>query len=427
VVLVCVAVTAVVWWNFRELVDEVADRDLDAAATLADALNELPEGERQAVLPAPSDHRVFALVEADGSVSPADLGAEEDGDARWQRWTSRVVREAELTRQFSMRDPAGAQWRYVTAPMADGSTVLLGRSGTPQPPVEGAVLRAILAVLVGVGLLCAIVWPLLRRGFLQPLDGLIEASEDLRWGGQLRPGDRQQVDRLTRRSDHVGRLARSLGAVGQDISRQFLQLSTLLETSRTVGSSLESSEVFERILRQLHRLFAVERCAVLSLDERANVFVIRASLGLSDAFVRELRVDVSEPNSPSMRALRSGMPVQVSDTEADLSFAAFRDRSRRYGYRCVLAVPLMTSMAAPSTLLLYRSEPYRYKHSGSPPSRWRMQLSTLGLTSGSSSRPGAWKPLSRASTTGWSWLDSTAWSRTTTVRPRRCWARMGNS
>jgi PAS domain S-box-containing protein len=61
--------------------------------------------------------------------------------------------------------------------------------------------------------------------------------------------------------------------------------------------------------------------------------------------------------------LRTGEPVQVSDTEADLSFTAFRARSRRFDYRSVLAIPMSTSMAAPSTLLLYRSEPYRYSHS----------------------------------------------------------------
>lgn len=361
-VVICAAAAYLAWWNFDQLVDESTARDLETAAALAAVLRELPAEQRPAALPAPSERVVFALVAADGSVSPPDLGVDV-ADARWQRWVTRVVREAEFTAQFTTRDPADTQWRFATAQLPDGSTVLLGRPDAPHPPIQTAALRIIAVVIVAVAMLGALVWPLVRRGFLRPLDRLIKASEDLRWRGRVRPADRGWVDRLVRRGDHVGRLARSLTAVEQDIGRRFLQLSTLLETIRAVGASLDTTEVFERILGQLRRLFEVERCAVLSLDERAGVFVIRSSLGLSHEFVRRLRVDVSEPNSPSMRAVRSGEPVQVSDTETDLSFAAFRNRSRRFHYRCVLAIPLTTSMAPPSTLLLYRSEPYRYSHS----------------------------------------------------------------
>jgi signal transduction histidine kinase len=359
---ICAAAAAVAWWSFQELVDEVTARDRETAAALAEVLLQLPEDERPAAVPAMSGGAVIALISADGSASPPDLGAELV-DARWQRWVTRVVREAELNQRFTIRDPAGTQWRYVTAPMPDGSTVLLGRPDGTDLSIPAIALRTTGVVLVAVVLLVALAWPLVRRGFLRPLDSLIEASEDLRFRGEVRPADRAWVDRLARRGDHVGRLARSLTAVEQDISWRLLQLSTLLETIRAVGASLDTTEVFERILGQLRRLFAVERCGVLSLDQRANVFVIRASLGLSDEFVREIQVDVSEPHSPSMRALRSGEPVQVSDTETDLSFAAFALRARRFDYRSVLAIPLATSMAPPSTLLLYRSEPYRYSYS----------------------------------------------------------------
>ena len=360
--LICAVVSGSVWWNVRQLMTEVEAQDAETVSSLAETLSWLPDDRRPDALPDPSPRGAFAIVTADGAGIPADLGTGQQG-ARWQRWAARVVRQAELSSQFSIRDPAGNEWNYVRAHTDDGSIVLLGRQDAPRSAVAGAVLRALAAVVLGVLLLGAMAWVLVRWGLLRPLDSLIRSTEDLRWRGQLRDGNRERVDRLARRGDHVGRLAGSLGGVDQDVGRRFLQLSTLLETIRAVGASLDADEVLQRILGQLQRLFGVERCAVLSLDERANVFLIRASLGLSDAFVQELQVDVAEPSSPSIRALRSGEPVQVSDTYADLSFAAFRGRARRYDYRSVLAIPLMTSMAPPSALLLYRSEAYRYSHS----------------------------------------------------------------
>jgi PAS domain S-box-containing protein len=359
---ICIVAGTVAWWNVTAIVDEVTARDVDAADAMATSLDHLPPERRIAALPEPNSRTVFALVTPDGDVNPADLGVDA-ADARWDRWVSRVVRDAEVNRTFESRDPSGTGWQYVTSPLRDGSILVLGRPDGPQPPVQSAALRTLGVVLGAAVVLGLLAWPLVRRGFLRPLDSLIVATEDLRWRGQVRKDDRPWVDHLTRRGDHVGRLARSLTAVEQDITWRFLQLSTLLETIRAVGASLDTAEVFDRILGQLQRLFGVDRCAVLSLDERANQFMIRASLGLSDDFVRSIRVDVTEPNSPSMRALRTGEPVQVSDTEADLSFASFRARSRRFDYRSVLAIPMTTSMAAPSTLLLYRSEPYRYSHS----------------------------------------------------------------
>lgn len=361
--IICIAAGAVAWWNVMEIVDQVTTRDVEAADAVATALARLPVEQRADALPSPSDRQVFALVTSSGDVAPADLGTGHRPDARWDRWVARVIRDAEAARTFETRDPAGTGWRYVTSPLPDGSIVLLGRPDRPQPPVQSVALRTLGVVLTAAVLLGLLAWPTIRRGFLRPLESLIVATEDLRWRGQVRKDGRPWVDHLTLRSDHIGRLARSLTAVERDITWRFLQLSTLLETIRAVGASLDTAEVFDRTLHQLQRLFGVDRCAVLSLDERANQFRIRASRGHSDAFVHRMKVGVADPNSPSMRALRSGEPIQVSDTEADPSFAAFRERSRQFGYRSVLAIPMTTSMAAPATLLLYRSEPYRYSHS----------------------------------------------------------------
>ncbi|MBB5788912.1 sensor histidine kinase [Jiangella mangrovi] len=358
--LIVAAAGATVWWNVRDLTAELAQRDADTVAALAGTLALLPADERAGALPAePGGRSGVWLVAADGTVTPPAL-AGDGGDARWQRWTGLVARDARLTARFDSRDPGGTPWSFVAARLPDGTVVLLGRPDAPGP---GAVAVMLAAVAGGAALLAVIAWALFRWGVRRPMDDLLAATEDLRWRGRIRDETRPRVDRVARRDDHAGRLARSLAGVEQDVGRRFLQLSTLLETIRAVGASLDGDEVLDRVLGQLQRLFGVERCAVVTLDERAGAVLVRASRGLSDAFVADLRADVAEPGSPSLRALRSGEPVQVSDTAADLSFAAVRDGSPRFDHRSVLAIPLATSMAPPSVLLLYRSEAYRYSHS----------------------------------------------------------------
>lgn len=362
VVVIVLASAAAATWSVRRSSAELGARELATAEGIARMVDRLPAGLRDAAVVDLSGVSGVALLTPDGELVPPDLGAGEDGPL-WRRWTGLVVRTSRVATQFRSRDPDGTQWRHVSVETAEGGRVLLQRRGAAGAAVESAVLRGFATVGIAALLLGAMVWLAVRRGFLAPLERLIDTSEDLRWRGRVPDTARTNLDEITRRGDQVGRLATSLQAVHDHITRNFLELSTLLETNRIVAGSLDVQEVFDNILHQLQRLFGVDRCAVLSLDERANVFVIRASLGLSERFVRDLRISPTAPDSPAMRALRSGSPVQVSDTARDHSYADLRRRSDREGFGSVLAIPLSTSVAPPAVLLVYKPVPYRYSHS----------------------------------------------------------------
>lgn len=201
---------------------------------------------------------------------------------------------------------------------------------------------------------------LLFRLVAAPMDALIEAGRDLRIRGAVHHADRRRLATLARRRDRTGELARTLVAVEEEINRRFVELSTLLETARRVASSLDVGAVFATMLAQIRSLFDVDACAIITLDERAGEFRIRASLGLPDEYVREVRIAPSSPNSPSMRALRNGTPVQVVDTLDDLAYGAIRNRVLPDLFRSRLSIPLTTIVAPPAVLLLYKSGPYRY-------------------------------------------------------------------
>ncbi len=221
------------------------------------------------------------------------------------------------------------------------------------------ILITVAIVALGVGLLF---WLVALRFFIQPIERLVDFSEAIRWRGHLRKSESDELARLALQPAQVGSLAQSLMAMEQEISARFTQLNTLLETSRIIAGSLELNQVIDNILAQLQTLFHVEQCAVLSYDERRQVFNMVASRGLGDDYADRYNARLTHPNLPSIRALKSQVPVQVSDTETDLSFMAIRERSREEGFRSILAIPLAPEHAAQAVLLLYKTQPYRYSY-----------------------------------------------------------------
>ena len=283
----------------------------------------------------------------------------------WDQWQQATVRVAAYGQAGSWitADPGQQTWLHAYATTPDASKIII------QQPTDIAfttsrflslILRAAAVIYLLGGLLA---WVLLERLVIAPLAHIEASSQRIRWRGETNGEEEHHLRQLGQRHDQIGNLARSLLVMEQDIKKRFVQLSTLLETSRVVASSLNVEEVLDNILDQVQTLFAVEQCAVVALDQRSGTFRIRASRGLSDAYVTQLRIAPTEPNSTSMRALRNQTPVQISDTETDLAYAAFRPRSRAEGYRSALAIPLQTYHAPPAVLLLYKAEPYRYSYS----------------------------------------------------------------
>jgi PAS domain S-box-containing protein len=165
---------------------------------------------------------------------------------------------------------------------------------------------------------------------------------------------------LNERPDQVGNLTRSLIWMQQAIEARLNELSTLLQTSAAVVSSLDSQVVLARILEQVEHLMGIHRCAILALD--GEQFRVKASRGLSQRYTEQVNIDPSEPQSITLRALHTGQPIQISDTEENPTYAALRPRARAEGYRAILAVPLNAQHAPPAALLVYYPEPHVFTH-----------------------------------------------------------------
>ena len=250
-------------------------------------------------------------------------------------------------------------YSYVPVPKA-GWGVIVSRPtsvafATPRAFHRGILL--LVGVFLGIGL---IFWMALSRQVIRPLERLAAMSRMIGRQQDVSPEQRDALQAMADRPDQMGHLIRSLTRMEAAVEARLNELSTLLQTSAAVVSSLDSKTVLERILEQVEYLLEVKKCAIVALDEERGIFRAQASRGLSRRYSEQISIDPREPQSVSLRAIRSGQPIQIRDTEDDPTFEIMRPRSRIEGYRSVLAVPLNTQHAPPSALLAYRAEPHLF-------------------------------------------------------------------
>jgi PAS domain S-box-containing protein len=217
---------------------------------------------------------------------------------------------------------------------------------------QRAALAAIGVFLVG----GALFWLGLARYVIWPLERLTNFSQSIGQNQAAAWGEQEALARVARRPDQLGHLTRSMQRMQQSIEARLNELSTLLETSAAVVSTLDLQTVLDRILEQVRRLLGVDMCAIFALDEKTGSFRIQASQGLASWYTDHTTIDPSEADSVTMRAIYSGEVVQISDTETTPAFFQRRARARAAGYRSVLAVPLKLQYAPPSALLVFRPD-----------------------------------------------------------------------
>ena len=276
---------------------------------------------------------------------------------------SNVIEAVLLGRAGSLieLDDNGEEVLYSFVPVSSvGWGVIVSRPtktafATPHAFYRGVLLSLIVFLTVGL-----IFWLGLVRQAIRPLRNLADYSQTIGRERDITPEQRETLDNLSIRPDQVGYLTRSLTRMETSIEARLNELSTLLQTSASVLSTLDSQTVLNRILEQVERLLAVKMSAIVALDEHRGNFRAQASRGLSKRYTEHLAIDPNEPHSVTLRAIRSMEAIQISDTEINPSYAAFRSRSRAEGYRSILAIPLNTHYAPPSVLLIFLPNPHTF-------------------------------------------------------------------
>jgi signal transduction histidine kinase len=275
------------------------------------------------------------------------------------------VVDAVLARQSDSQvgpDSAGESWLNTYAPIPSaGWGVIVRRPTASAFRTAQSFHRGLLISLVVFLVAGLFFWLALSSRIIHPLEQLATLSRSIGGGGGRPSEVRRSIAQIETRPDQIGHLSRSITEMDQSIQRRLRELEMLLETSGAVVSTLDLGTVLDRILEQTGRLLDANVCSIVAFDRSTNEFRIQASRGLSPGYIRRLRIDPAAPNSPTMRAIRSGQPIQIEDIETDPTFTASRGRARAEGYRALLAVPLLTQHASPAALLVYFSEPRRLR------------------------------------------------------------------
>lgn len=250
---------------------------------------------------------------------------------------------------FSFVPVPSASWGVVISRPAEVAFA------TPRNFHNGVLLMV--AVFLGIGFFF---WLALSIRVIRPVDRLAEYSRMLGGNQSFDEYTAKSLQEFANRSDQIGHLIRSFKRMEAAINARIDELGTLLETSAAVVSTLDSQAVLERILEQVERLLDIKQSIIVALDQDKGVFIARASRGMSARYAQSLVISPDEVSSVTMRAIRIGEPIQVSDTETDPSFAVLRPRARAEGYRSMVAIPLKTTHAPPAALNVYSPEPKTY-------------------------------------------------------------------
>ena len=265
---------------------------------------------------------------------------------------ARIAKDGESQEQLYTYTPiANVRWAIVTS---RPSSLAFAQ----QTSLRRITLTAFIA-FAGIGVLF---WNVLYRRVLKPIEHLATISQLIGEDREISPQQRERLAQMAKRGDQVGELIASLTRMERSIQSRMNEQATLLETSQAVVSSLDTKIVLDLILEQVERLMNVKKIAIFALDEQSNLYRVRASRGLSKQYIEKATFEPAKSQSAAMRAMRSGKPVQIKDTEADPDFAPLLPRSRDGGYRSVLAVPLQSNYNQPSALLVFKPEPYEFNN-----------------------------------------------------------------
>ena len=119
----------------------------------------------------------------------------------------------------------------------------------------------------------------------------------------------------------------------QELSKD---ISVLLEIAKTVGSTLDSDDLFGIILDKSTEFLEAEQGSIMILDEEREELTVKAMKGLNEKIVGLLKIRPGE--GISGKVLSSGNPLVVKDIENDQRIT--QGKRPRYKTKSFISIPL---------------------------------------------------------------------------------------
>ncbi len=214
--------------------------------------------------------------------------------------------------------------------------------------------RALTRAIGARGLLCV---PMLREG--NPI-GVIAVSR-----AEPGPFSDNEIELLKTFADQAViavenvRLFKELEARTGELTQSVEKLTALGEVSRAVSSTLDVETVLDTIVSRASQLAGAAGCSIYEYDATAQQFELRATHNDDTEFVEALRaVPLRKGEGLMGRAAEMREPIQIPDiTQPGAYQSSVRDTLIRFGYRALLAVPLLREDQIIGSLSFNRKAP----------------------------------------------------------------------
>ena len=156
--------------------------------------------------------------------------------------------------------------------------------------------------------------------------------------------------------------ATSLAQREQGLRESVAELRALGEVTQAVNSSVDLETVLTTIVAKATQLSGTEAGAIYVLDDAKQEFQLRATYGLDESIVAELRRShIRIGQTGISEAVERGMPIQVADIQNDPTVTL--DVIVRAGFRALLYVPLLGTEKIVGALVVRRKQPGEFARS----------------------------------------------------------------
>jgi signal transduction histidine kinase/methyl-accepting chemotaxis protein len=167
----------------------------------------------------------------------------------------------------------------------------------------------------------------------------------------------ERDDLLAERAQAADRLEQQVKERTAELAQSVEELRALGEVSRAVNSTVDLETVLTTIVAKATQLSSTETGAIYVFDDPGQEFRLRATYGLDDAIVAEIRdrpIRMGETAIGEAAAQR--MPLQIPDVQNDPPSHVF-DVIVRAGFRALLIAPLLGADRIVGALVVRRKQP----------------------------------------------------------------------
>jgi signal transduction histidine kinase len=156
--------------------------------------------------------------------------------------------------------------------------------------------------------------------------------------------------------------ATSLAQREQGLRESVAELRALGEVTQAVNSSVDLETVLTTIVAKATQLSNTEAGAIYVFDDAKQEFDLRATYGLDDPIVAELRNShIRLGQTAISEAVERRVPIQIPDIRHDPSVTV--DVIVRAGFRALLYVPLLGTESIVGALIVRRKQPGEFPES----------------------------------------------------------------